>query len=288
MIEDEVQAAPRLKWHMLRRRKSDAPFMRENLAAALHSGAACEVDIVFTADGHALCLHDQTLDRETTGRGPVANMTRAAIERLRQRDPDGAALDTAPLFLDEVVAFTTAIGVAAPALVQLDVKARARALTPVALERIARVLEGSSDAFIASAYEWAAVSRLVAAAPGLHAGFDPLTFYPRSFALDAEGFRGIAARTLATAPGASIYYLEAKLIIAALERGVDLVREVTGAGALVDAWTIDADHPELAHVLRRLIDVGCHQITSNDPEHLAGVIAGITAGAAGPQSRVTS
>ena len=138
------------------------------------------------------------------------------------------------------------------------------------------MLRDQADAFIASAYEWETVQRLVAAAPGLHAGFDPLAFYPRSLQIDAEGFRGIAARTLATAPNASIYYLEAKLILAASAHGVDLVRAVTGAGARVDAWTIDADHPQLRDVLRRLIDLGCHQITSNDPERLSPVIDGLS------------
>ena len=74
---------------MLRRRKSDAPFLRENLVAALNDGAACEVDIAFTADGHALCLHDPTLDRETTGRGLVAATARSQIERVLQRGSDG-------------------------------------------------------------------------------------------------------------------------------------------------------------------------------------------------------
>jgi len=274
--DPQTRAVPRLKWHMLRRRKSDAAFLRENLTAALRNGAACEVDIVLTVDGHALCLHDRTLDRETTGHGRVADMTRVQIERLRQRGPDGAVLDSAPLFLDEVASAMTAIGVTAPALVQLDVKARADALTAVALDRIARVLRYDADAFIASAYEWEIVRRVVAAAPGLHAGFDPLAFYPRSFDLDAAGFRDVAARMFMTAPAASIYYLEAKLILAALERGVDLVAEVTSIGAEVDAWTIDADHPQLNDVLRRLIDAGCHQITSNDPERLIRVIAEIT------------
>jgi glycerophosphoryl diester phosphodiesterase len=268
--------APRVKWHMLRRRKSDAAFMRENLAAALHVGAACEVDIVFTADGYALCLHDRTLDRETTGHGRVADTTRAEIECLHQRGSDGAALDSVPLFLDEVVRAVSVIGVKAPALVQLDIKTHARALTRVALEHFARVLRDNTDAFIASAYEWETVQRVVAAAPGLHAGFDPLAFYPRSFALDAAGFREVAVRTRATAPDASIYYLEARLILAALERGVDLVREMSGAGALIDAWTIDADYPQLADVLQQLIRIGCHQITSNEPERLAGIIEAIT------------
>jgi len=268
----------RLKWHMLRRRKSDAAFQRENLAAALRSGAACEVDIVLTSDGHALCLHDQTLDRETTGHGPVADATRATIERCHQRGHDGKALDAAPLFLDEVAVAVAALGAVAPASVQLDVKVPAQALTKGVLDRIARVLSNHADAFIASAYDWQTVQCLVAAAPGVRAGFDPLAFYPRSLRLDAEGFKGIAARTLEAAPNASMYYLEARLMLAALEHGVDLVDEVTGAGAQVDAWTIDADHPHVSDVLRRLIDLGCHQITTNDPERLCRIIDGLSTG----------
>jgi glycerophosphoryl diester phosphodiesterase len=257
---------------MLRRRKSDAPFLRENLMAALRIGAACEVDLQFTLDGHAVCLHDSMLDRETTGHGRVADTMRGAIERLRQRAPDGAPLQSTPLFLDEVTATVRATGVAAPALVQLDVKTRGAALAPEALERLSRLLDGAADAFIASAYEWAAVQHVVAAAPGMHAGFDPLAFYSRSFDLDADGYRAIAARTLTTAPGASVYYLEARLILEALRRGVNLVYEVGATGAQVDAWTIDADLPRLDDVLRSLIRAGVHQITSNDPEHLSRLI----------------
>jgi hypothetical protein len=50
---------------------------------------------------------------------------------------------------------------------------------------------------------------------------------------------------------------------------VDLVAELSRDGARVDAWTIDADRPDLDTVLRRLIAVRCFQITSNDPEQLA-------------------
>lgn len=270
---------PRLKWHMLRRRKSDAPFQRENLVAALRAGAACEVDLTFTADGHALCLHDSTLDRETTGHGRVADATRAEIERLRQRSPTGAVLTEQPLFLDEVCATVASVGVAAPALVQLDVKARAHTLNAATCETFARALGDGTDSFIASAYDWDAVARLVAASRGLHAGFDPLLFYPRSFDLDTDAYRAIAARTLATAPDASIYYLEARLILAALERGVNLVREVTVAGACVDAWTVDPEFPDLPTALKRLLDAGVAQITTNDPERLGPIVAQIATGA---------
>jgi glycerophosphoryl diester phosphodiesterase len=254
---------------MLRRRKSDPPFLRANLVAALDSGAACEVDVRFTQDGHPLCLHDAVLDRETTGTGRVDATNRIDVERLRQRGSNGAPLDDAPLFLDELVGIVAATGAAAPALVQLDIKTRADALTAHGLARVSRQLRDRADAFIASAYDWTTVQRFVKAAPGLHAGFDPLAFYPRDFGLDAAGFRALAARTRATAPTATFYYLETDLILAALDRGVDLVADVGCAGARVDAWTIDADRPHLDAVLRRLLATDCSQITSNDPVDLA-------------------
>ena len=262
---------------MLRRRSSDPPFLRENLVAALQAGAACEVDIAFTADGHALCVHDQTLDRETSGRGLVAVAMRAQVERLFQRDGNGQVLGSAPLFLDEIVATVRRIGAAAPAVVQLDIKSPAAALDTIRLARFADVLGASAADFIVSGYEWLAVQRISAMVPALRAGFDPLLFYPRSCALDATAFHALAARTLATAPGASIYYLEARLVLAALDCGVDLVAAVTGTGAQVDAWTINANRPNLRQDLRRLLDAGCHQITTNDPEELRPIVAEIAA-----------
>ena len=119
----------------------------------------------------------------------------------------------------------------------------------------------------------------MAATRGLHAGFDPLLFYPRTFDLDADAYRAIAARTLATAPGASIYYLEARLILAALDRGVNLVREVTATGARVDAWTIDPEFPNLNEALQRLLDAGVGQITTNDPEQLGPIVRQIATAA---------
>jgi glycerophosphoryl diester phosphodiesterase len=267
---------PRVKWHMLRRRKSDPPFLRDNLAAALAAGAACEVDIRFTADGHALCLHDATLDRETTGSGPVAGATRRGIERLRQRGSDGAVLDTPPLFFDEIAAAVACNGPAAPATLQLDVKTPATALTDDAIGRVASLLREQADAFIASAYDWQSVQKLVGAVPGLHAGFDPLKLYARPIALDAAGFVALANRTRALAAGASVYYLEAGLILAALERGVNLVREFRDGGATrIDAWTIDADRADLADVLAQLVTAGCDQITSNDPESLLPLVTAL-------------
>lgn len=50
-----------------------------------------EVDVRQSADGTLLLMHDQTLDRTTTGSGPVGDSAWAEIAKLRLRDNDGRA-----------------------------------------------------------------------------------------------------------------------------------------------------------------------------------------------------
>jgi glycerophosphoryl diester phosphodiesterase len=127
--------------------------------------------------------------------------------------------------------------------------------------------------FVAGGYDWAAICALRAAIPGLHGGFDPLALYPRRFAaLGADAFRALVDRTLEIAPDAAIYYLEANLVLAASDAGVDLVGPLGARGAPIDAWTVDASRPDLRAVLARLIAAGCRQITTNDPETLAPLV----------------
>lgn len=260
---------PRIKWHMLRQQKTDPAFDRGNLRAALAAGAVCEVDLRLTADGHAVCLHDSTLDRETSGTGKVLATLRSALAGLRQRGPDGALLDTPPLFLDELTAFVRAAPTLASASIQLDLKLRAQHLDDRIVARLADTLAGVSDAFIASAADWVAVTQLRDAIPGLHCGFDPLALYPRELGLDAAGYTALAARTFALAADARIYYLEARLLVAAAAAGVDLVAMVHARGADVDAWTVDLDRPDLLATLAVLRELRVDQITSNDAAGLA-------------------
>lgn len=90
--------------------KSASPFMRtaarplliahrggsleapENTLAALRHGIACgsdwqEVDITLTQDGHAVIIHDDTLERTTKGIGEVAAMTLLDLAALRAGAP---------------------------------------------------------------------------------------------------------------------------------------------------------------------------------------------------------
>ncbi len=268
---------PRLKWHMLRRRKSDPGHLRANLEQALLAGAACEVDLHFTADGHAFCLHDDTLDRETTGQGLAASRPRAEIERLSQRTADGTPLESSPLFLDEVVDAVRRFSRADGGLVQLDVKAPVAELDRAGLEQMAAVIGETAPRFIAGACDWRMPTRLAAAIPGLKAGFDPLDDYPRSLPPDAQAYRALCERTLATAPDAAMFYLEARLVLGGLAMGINLVEVTSRNGAEVDAWTVDAHRPSLRADLEKLVRAGAHQITSNDPDILAPLLQDIAA-----------
>lgn len=59
----------------------------ENTLAAFRRAAelgadGVELDVQLTADAHVVCIHDETLDRTTSGSGPVANATLAEISAL--------------------------------------------------------------------------------------------------------------------------------------------------------------------------------------------------------------
>ena len=47
-----------------------------------------EVDLQYTKDGQIVLLHDATLDRTTTGTGPVADRTLRELKELQLKDRD--------------------------------------------------------------------------------------------------------------------------------------------------------------------------------------------------------
>ena len=263
---------PRLKWHMLRRRRSDPPFLRANLAAGLAAGAALEVDLVATADDDFVCLHELTLDEETTGSGPVGQATRAEIMRLRQRGTDGAILDVPPLFLDEIVAAVNRQYRPSHGLVQLDIKETSSRYDDRLVGRLADTLGEAAPRFVAGGCDWDVIARLRGAIPGLLAGYDPLDLFEERPPRNAPECEALAQTALRISPDADIYYLEARLVLGALDTGVNLVERFTANGAEVDVWTIDANRPNLRADLDRLIAAGVHQITTNDPDELLSML----------------
>jgi glycerophosphoryl diester phosphodiesterase len=67
-----------------------------------------ELDVHLTRDGEVVVIHDATLERTTTGSGPVRERTLAELGAVRLKDRDGAVLEEGIPTLDQVVALAAA------------------------------------------------------------------------------------------------------------------------------------------------------------------------------------
>jgi glycerophosphoryl diester phosphodiesterase len=255
-----------LKWHKLRRRREDPAFARANLETALAAGATVEVDLVASADGDFVCLHEFTLEHETTGRGPVAQQPSATVLALRQRDNAGAPLDSRVLGFAELVQIARSNPPRGrpDARVQLDLKEPLAGIRPEVARRFAEELRDLQGWFTLSGPSWPAVRRLAAAVPGLATGFDPEDAIEAGMAANE-----VPGHLLETAPSARIYYLEHGFVLECLAQGYNPIAPLCAAGKRVDCWTLDADHDRVVAKLEALIAAGADQITTNDPERLA-------------------
>ncbi len=80
--------------------------------------ALLEIDVQRSADGTLFLLHDDRLERTTTGRGTASDVRWRALSRLRLKDDDGAVTrSTIPSLADAL-----ALARQRNAIVQLDVK----------------------------------------------------------------------------------------------------------------------------------------------------------------------
>jgi glycerophosphoryl diester phosphodiesterase len=70
-----------------------------------------ELDVHLTADGEIAVIHDPTLERTTSGSGPLARCTVDDLRRARLRGADGALTGDCVPTLGEVLAVTAPAGV---------------------------------------------------------------------------------------------------------------------------------------------------------------------------------
>lgn len=79
--------------------------------------ALLEIDIARTRDNALVLMHDDDLDRTTTGSGPVRSKTLAEVQHLRLKDEAGAVLDARPPTLRQALDWAHG-----RAILELDVK----------------------------------------------------------------------------------------------------------------------------------------------------------------------
>lgn len=256
-----------LKWHRARRHSGDMAFSPVRIREGLAAGASVEVDIHPLACGDWAVLHDATLDRETTGAGPVAAMTAAGLVALRLRDANGAASDVSLTSLSRLALDASQGAVGAGALLQLDLKVDADALTPANIAGFAAAVAPLAPHMILSGGDARAVLRLAEAAE-IAVGFDPC-HEGASVDLAVTGrFDAFVASALAALPAARMIYLDRHLVALATKRGADLVAPFRAAGRQVDVYTFRDSGPSEVAAARMAVAARVDQITTDDPAGL--------------------
>jgi glycerophosphoryl diester phosphodiesterase len=176
------------------------------------------------------------------------------------------------MLLEDLAALIAGAGVHPEALLQLDYKEDAAALTPRAIATFAGALDGVAAHVILSSGDPEAVRLLAAGVPGLRVGHDPCHEDAIGRLMTTRDYAGFVAEAVAASPDAELIYLDHRLVLWARDDGFDLVGAFHAAGRRVDAYTIPrADGPGLA-AARRLLDLGVDQITTDDPEGLGAAL----------------
>jgi glycerophosphoryl diester phosphodiesterase len=255
----------RLKWHRLRRSMTDPPFGTEAMAAGFALGASMELDLRVRGDGGFVVLHDETLDRETTGAGRVADLAGAVLASMTYRQSGST------LVLSEGLA--AMLPSADPGgLLQFDMKDDLDAVGPRGIDHLADHFGSVQSPIIFSGGSTALIRALAERLPHIPRGVDPTDRL-----VDIGTRQGLAVAEAAlvaelrdgTEPDTC--YLNWELVLECHRRGLDLVALCHAEGVKVDAWTYNLSDPQAGFTdtewdeFRLLMSLRPDQITTDEP-----------------------
>jgi glycerophosphoryl diester phosphodiesterase len=206
-----------------------------------------EFDVHLSKDGEAVVIHDPTLERTTTGTGPVKDRTAAELKALRLKDRTGAVTEETVPTLDEVVA--AAAQGKRRMLLEIKVDAT-RARYPGIEEKVLAILDrhgmaGSTVVMAFGAPTWRRVREL----------------RPEIATCALYSARALAGTTLAAelgmlrAAGVPFIGVEHTVVDAAA------VAEARKAGIGMGAWTVND-----AAGMQRVIDTGAAILITDQPD----------------------
>jgi glycerophosphoryl diester phosphodiesterase len=262
-----------LKWHRGRRRAGDPAFTGRRILEGMALGASVEVDLVVHADRGYAVLHDLSVERETTGTGKVAELSAAQLRSFYLRDEDGKPLDQPVMLLEDLAALLAKSGAHADALLQLDYKEDAKVLDERAIATFKDSIGPVARHMILSSGDAEAVRVLSDGVDGLRIGYDPCHDGALERLAVSRDFSGFVADAVAASPKAEMIYLAYPLVLEADRQGFDLIAAFHRHGRRVDSYTIKAANADSRAAVERLLALKVDQITTDDPEGLAALVA---------------
>ncbi|WEX08203.1 glycerophosphodiester phosphodiesterase family protein [Chelativorans sp. AA-79] len=261
-----------LKWHRLRRRMANPLFSADNLREGMRLGASMEIDLRVTRDFDFAVLHDETLDRETDGRGTIRDRTAAELAPLHYDDagvPDTARYSRRLVLLNELERWLE--DGHPDALLQFDMKDDLEAIGQEGVDRLVSRLAGKRLPLIISADCDRLILALSQALPEIRRGVDPtnrlIPFFRRG---DTAGAVQQLRSELTGLARPEMIYLSWPLLLKADEAGVDLTAMCHDAGKTVDAWTFTLAEPNAGfsdeewRSFERLLQFGVDQVTTDE------------------------
>jgi glycerophosphoryl diester phosphodiesterase len=261
------------KWHRARRHGTDPVFTGRRIIEGMALGASVEVDLVVHGDNGFAVLHNLTLERETTGTGAVRETSAATLRELHLRDNDGQPIGDKVMLLEDLAALLARDGAHPEALLQLDYKEDAAALSPEAVANFTAALAPVAHHFILSSGDAESVRLLSAGLPALHIGYDPC-HQGAIERLEITGdFTAFVADAVAAAPKSELDYLAYPLVLEAYRRGFDLIAAFHAHGRRVDAYTLRRADADGVAIADQLLALNVDQITTDDPEGLAAALS---------------
>lgn len=239
----------------------------ENSLTAFRSAVAAgarllECDVHLTRDGEIAVIHDPTLDRTTTGSGPIEERTAAELRQVRLRDRGGRITDDWVPTLPEVLAVTAPAAVTmlveiktpGPAVEYVRQGGQFRAVPgrryPGLEKKVVDTLAKSGAVALIMAFNPEVLAEIRSLAPD-----QPTALLADRHHVVHAGATGVDAVGWAHRAGTTFLGLHHSLCDAAV---IDAAR---AAGVLVAVFTVN-DEAEMA----RLIGIGVDAIITDRPE----------------------
>jgi glycerophosphoryl diester phosphodiesterase len=228
----------RLKWHRLRKQFADPLFSAEVMAEGFAAGASMELDLRVRADGGFVVLHDEELEGETTGYGPIAEKSVSDLSGILMQEGNR------PLILSEDLAAMMQSTHPA-ALLQFDMKDDYEAIGTRGIEHLAAHFRDIAASVIVSGGSLDLIVAVKEKLPHLLRGIDPTD---KLYDLrENKGWKAVEAELRADLRGPTepdTVYLHWPLILDAANEGLDMIALCQDEGKRVDAWTFTLKDPE--------------------------------------------
>jgi glycerophosphoryl diester phosphodiesterase len=255
-----------------------------------------EIDATALLDDDYLLVHDEKLETETTGQGPVAACRVAQARELHVRTKETPSVYRVALLSDVVQLLVTRGG---SSRLQIDYKNLLPFPDDEPLQRLIRIIAPLGERVIVSSIADWQLRKLRRLAPWLPLGLD-IQFYldwrlpgepadPRAFPkrLGAYGYwddhpialgriwptadylRDRCGMLLGLVPQVNVFYVRHHLLAQSLADGFNWAEMLHQAHVQLDAWTLDADNPIALNHLPALLVAGVDMITTNTPLALA-------------------